>query len=366
MSPSDAEKPAGPVIVEYDDGPQAKPDRTPRAPAQDGPLVVEYTPDDGAGGNWDPADAPEITDEPGRPEGRAMVAATRAVAGRISWLGRLFWSAALGLVMLWAGTAAWDFAFALLDRNIWLGRAALVLGGLALLVALIFVVGELVALARLGRLDRIRAMAADALRDGDTDKARTATRRMATLYAGREEVRWGLSELAEVDAEAMDAATLLATAERDVLAPLDAAARAEIETACRQVATITAIVPLTLADVVVALTANLRMIRRMATIYGGRSGRLGSWRLMRAVATHLVATGAVGVADDMIGAVAGGGMVGKLSRRFGEGIVNGALTVRVGLAAMDVCRPLPFQALKRPSTTDVVRTALKGFFSKAT
>jgi len=63
---------------------------------------------------------------------------------------------------------------------------------------------------------------------------------------------------------------------------------------------------------------------------------------MRAVATHLIATGAVGVADDMIGTVAGGGLAAKLSRRFGEGIINGALTARVGLAAMDVCRPMAF------------------------
>ena len=82
------------------------------------------------------------------------------------------------------------------------------------------------------------------------------------------------------------------------------------------------------------------------------------------MATHLVATGAVGVADDMIGAMAGGGAVGKISRRFGEGVVNGALTARVGLAAMDVCRPLPFAVTTRPGTTEIVRRALQGFFGK--
>jgi len=48
-----------------------------------------------------------------------------------------------------------------------------------------------------------------------------------------------------------------------------------------------------MADVFTALTANLRMIRRIAEIYGGRSGAFGSWRLTRTVLTHLVATGAV-------------------------------------------------------------------------
>ena len=72
-------------------------------------------------------------------------------------------------------------------------------------------------------------------------------------------------------------------------------------------------------------------IRRIAEIYGGRSGTLGSWRLVRAVMTHLVATGAVAVGDDLIGSIGGGHLLSKLSRRFGEGLVNGALTARVGV-----------------------------------
>ena len=151
----------------------------------------------------------------------------------------------------------------------------------------------------------------------------------------------------------------------------DAAGRAPVlgvgdlalEAAAGQVATVTAIVPLALADIFTALTANLRMIRQIAEIYGGRSGTLGSWRLTRSVLTHLVATGAVAVGDDLIGSIAGGSVLSKLSRRFGEGIVNGALTARVGVAAMEVCRPLAFTTRKRPSVTGVVKAALAGLFS---
>jgi putative membrane protein len=151
-------------------------------------------------------------------------------------------------------------------------------------------------------------------------------------------------------------------AEREVLASLDNAALKEVEAAARQVATVTAMVPLALADVIGALTANLRMMRRVAEVYGGRGGFIGSWRLARAVMTHLVATGAVAVGDDMLEPLIGGGILGKLSRRFGEGLVNGALTARVGIAAIEVCRPLPFAAQKRPSARGVVQRALTGFF----
>ncbi|MGB8621736.1 MAG: YcjF family protein, partial [Paracoccaceae bacterium] len=161
-----------------------------------------------------------------------------------------------------------------------------------------------------------------------------------------------------------DADGLLGLAEAEMLAPLDKAALREVEVAARQVATVTALVPLALADLIAALSANLRMIRRIAEIYGGRSGTLGSWRITRAVLTHLVATGAVAVGDDMIHSIAGGGLVGKLSRRFGEGVVNGALTARVGVAAMEVCRPMPFIRVRRPSVTALVRRALTGLFGE--
>jgi putative membrane protein len=152
--------------------------------------------------------------------------------------------------------------------------------------------------------------------------------------------------------------------EAELMAPLDAAALREVEGAARQVATVTALVPLALADVATALFANLRMIRRVAEIYGGRSGTLGSWRLMRRVFGHLLATGAVALADDLIGSVAGGGILSKLSRRFGEGVVNGALTARVGLAAMELCRPMPFAALPRPGVTQTVSRALAGLIPR--
>ena len=57
----------------------------------------------------------------------------------------------------------------------------------------------------------------------------------------------------------------------------------------------------------------------------------------------------------------GGGVLAKLSRRFGEGLVNGALTARVGVAAIEVCRPLPFTALPRPKARNLIGRALRGF-----
>ena len=44
--------------------------------------------------------------------------------------------------------------------------------------------------------------------------------------------------------------------------------------------------------------------------------------------------------------------------------MNGALTARVGVAAIDVCRPLPFAALPRPKVSNLIGRALTGLFQK--
>ena len=57
--------------------------------------------------------------------------------------------------------------------------------------------------------------------------------------------------------------------------------------------------------------------------------------------------------------VLGHGLAAKLSARLGEGLLNGLLTARLGLAAVEVTRPLPFAALPRPVLSDLARDLLK-------
>lgn len=304
-----------------------------------------------------------VLDDDPPPQGQAMQTLAALAARRPSPLMRWFWRLLIALLTFILSVAAYDFLVGLIDRNAALGFAALALLGLFLAVCLAIVVREASALARLKRLDDMHSAVMRALTDLDAKAASSVTDRLLSLYAGRPDMRWAKERVMEQRAQAVDADTIIDVTERALLEPLDAAARAEIEAAARQVATVTALVPLALADVVAALTANLRMIRRIAEIYGGRSGFFGGWRLTRSVLTHLVATGAVAVGDDLISSVAGGGVLSRVSRRFGEGVINGALTARVGLAAMEVCRPLPFRALSRPSVTSIVQHALIGLFA---
>lgn len=329
-----------------------------------GPILIDLEGKEAAPG---PDSAPPVPDPemPVPPEGRAMQAVATLAARRPSRLARLFWGLLLTILGAVVSVAAWDFVTGLITRAPVLGYAVTGLISAFLLVLIVIALKELAAFSRLSRIDRLHRQAEEALGEEDLGKARAVVRDLTALYKGREDTRWGRDKLSDLQADQFDASALLGLAEVEVLAPLDAAAAREIEAAARQVATVTAVVPLAMADVMAALTANLRMIRRIAEIYGGRSGTLGSWRLARAVMSHLVATGAVAVGDDLIGSVAGGGVLSKISRRFGEGVVNGALTARVGVAAMEVCRPLPFTRGKRPSVTGLVKRALAGLFGRA-
>lgn len=294
-----------------------------------------------------------------------MQIAARLAARKPSRLMRLFWGLAAILVGAFMSLAAWTFITDLIVRYPLVGTMMSVLMVTFLLVLALVALRELAAFGRLSRLDGLRHTATQALAHDDLAAAREATDGLVRLYKGREDTRWGRERLAELRADQLDAAGLLNVAEREVLGPLDLAAQREVEAAARQVATVTALVPLALADVAAALTSNLRMIRRIAEVYGGRSGFFGSWRLTRAVLSHLVATGAVAVGDDMLEPILGGSLLGKLSRRFGEGLVNGALTARVGVAAMEVCRPLPFTDARRPKVRKIITASLGGLFGKS-
>lgn len=319
------------------------------------PFVMDS--DDSA----DPALAPPVPEA--LTDGRALQLAARLVRAQSgSGLGSWAIWAFGALFSFVISVSAWDFVTSLLVRNSVLGAVAFILVTVAIFVALIMAAREWAAFARMARLDHLRQRASAARDAHDLPAARSVADALVQLYSARPDLAWGRARLAERRGDLMDADGLLDLTEIELLTPLDQAARREIEASARQVAIVTALVPLALADVATALFANLRMIRRIAALYGGRSGTLGSWGLLRRVFSHLLATGALALGDDLIHTVAGGGVLSKLSRRFGEGVINGALTARVGVAAMELCRPMPFAALAKPRVTNLISRALAGVF----
>ncbi len=156
-----------------------------------------------------------------------------------------------------------------------------------------------------------------------------------------------------------DARDILTLAERELVEPLDRRAADEIANAARQVSMVTAVSPRALIDLVFVVFAGARLIRRVAAIYGGRPGTLGLLRIGRASIEHLLVTGGLAAGQAVAQQLIGQGLAARLSAKLGEGVLNGLMTARFGLAALAVCRPLPFIESKPPELTDVAAGLLK-------
>ena len=268
--------------------------------------------------------------------------------------GSIFLGALGGLVSLIASLWLYDWVLELLARDDWIGWATVGLLGLVLFAFLMIILRETTGLLRLGRLGKIRHEADSAARQNDKALAIDVTSRLKRFYAGREDLAWGLQRLAEHEHDIMNAEELLRLDERTLIAPLDPVARSIVAASAKRVSVVTAVSPNAVIDMLFVGTQNLRMLRKLATLYGARPGTLSLIKLARMVVTHIVLTGGIALGDDVIQQVIGHGLTAKLSARLGEGLFNGALTTRIGIAAIDVCRPLPYVEQQRPRFRELV------------
>jgi putative membrane protein len=268
--------------------------------------------------------------------------------------GSIFIGALGGLIGLLASIWLYEYVLALIARDDWIGWVAAGLLAIIVFALLMIILREAAGLLRLGRLGKIRHEADTAARQDDKPLAIDVANRLKRLYAGRKDVAWGLQRLAEHEHDIMNADELLRLTERSLVTPLDPFARTVVASSAKRVSVVTAVSPGALIDMLFVGAENLRMLRRLATLYGARPGTLSLFKLARMVVTHIVLTGGIALGDDVIHQVLGHGLTAKLSARLGEGLFNGALTTRIGIAAIDVCRPLPYLESQRPRFRELV------------
>ena len=299
---------------------------------------------------FDPPEPPTAQAEPVAP---AEVRTLPNLERGLRW-GSIFLGALGGLVSLLASLWLYDFVLELIARDDWIGWATVGLLATVLLALVMIVLREAGGLLRLDRLDKIRHEADSAARQNDKALAIDVSRRLKRFYAGREDLAWGLQRLAEHEHDIMNAEELLRLDERTLIAPLDPVARSIVASSAKRVSVVTAVSPNALIDMMFVAAQNLRMLRKLATLYGARPGTLSLLKLARMVVTHIVLTGGIALGDDVIQQVIGHGLTARLSARLGEGVFNGALTTRIGIAAIDVCRPLPYLEQQRPRFRELV------------
>lgn len=283
--------------------------------------------------------------------------------GKRSLLGSIFFGAFGVLVSLAVGLWTDRLIRDLFARAEWLGWLAAGMAAIAVLALLVILIREFLAIARLAKVEKLQKRALDAIARDDPTAARSVVDELSAFVAAKPETAAGRRALAELRGEIIDGGNLVRLAEAEILGPLDARAKVMILEAAKRVSLVTAVSPRALVDVAYVVFEAGRLIRRLSELYGGRPGTLGFFRLARSVLAHLAVTGSIAVGDSFVQQIVGHGLAARLSAKLGEGVINGMMTARIGIAAMETARPLPFSAARRPGLGDFL-SALTSFATR--
>lgn len=264
-------------------------------------------------------------------------ARTRNAAAR--WLIRF----GILFLILVIGVDAYSYLSVQFERSLTLGLVlSMALAGVVL--TLLWLVGrEIRDYRRLQEVSELRRLAEAALAEPGQGQAKKLVQRFADLYRTQPILQRRLSQFEESIADYHTNGEILDRFGRVVIKPMDAQAYAIINRYAVDTAIVTAISPFAALDVLLSLWRNTRMIRAIASHYGVRPGFTGSLTLLKYVLQNLVTAGASHYVSDALAEAMGSDLVGKLSQRFSQGVINGLMTVRLGLMAAEQCRPLPFQ-----------------------
>lgn len=272
-----------------------------------------------------------------------------------SWLSTLLWGALSLLVSLYLVDAAWDLVARMQAKSPLFGQVALALVALVGVLLVLFLLRESFALLRMRKVDRLRDAVKAARETLDSASARAAVSALSDFYARDAHCAQARAEISRALGEIHDPATLLDIAERALMSAKDKAAREAIASAVQRVSVFTAVSPRAIVDIAFVLAQMVALIRKLSEIYGGRASGYALWRLLRRIASSLAITGGVAVADTLMGQILGAGLAARLSAKLGEGVLNGVLLARVGIAALHACRPMDFVANPPVILSEVVK-----------
>jgi putative membrane protein len=129
---------------------------------------------------------------------------------------------------------------------------------------------------------------------------------------------------------------------RNVLSQVDQKALKEIAKFSSESVVLVALSPIAIIDMLLMLWRNLRLVNKIAALYGLKLSYWSRVKLIKQVINNMAYAGASELVADLGADLLGAELLGKLSARMAQGLGAGMLTARLGLKAIHLCRPIPF------------------------
>lgn len=152
--------------------------------------------------------------------------------------------------------------------------------------------------------------------------------------------------------------------EHNVLTPIDKIAIKQVTNNASAAGVMIAVSPFAMLDMFIVLWRNIRLMNQVSEIYGLHLGYWGRVKLIRNIFNNMVYAGAAEILSDAGNYALGAGITGKLSTRVAQGLGAGVLTSRIGIKAMEQCRPLSWSADNKPGIANISKQLLTELNSK--
>lgn len=233
----------------------------------------------------------------------------------------------------------------------WISLGASAAGGLIIFAGVGAVVTEWRRLYRLRERAEERDVARALLSSHGMDKGRAFCEKIAA-QAGLDRdhpalIRWQTA-LHETHSD-REVVELYAKLVQPVL---DRQARRDISRYAAESALMIAVSPLALVDMAFIAWRNIKLINQIAHIYGIELGYFSRLRLFRLVLINIAFAGATELIREVGMDWMSQDIAARLSARAAQGIGAGLLTARLGIKAMELCRPLPWIENDKPKLGD--------------
>lgn len=134
-----------------------------------------------------------------------------------------------------------------------------------------------------------------------------------------------------------------------VLSPMDKQARQLIAKHARDNAVIVALSPIAVVDVLMIAWRNFALINKITKIYGMELGYFSRLHLFKMVIKNMVFAGTT----ELVAGMLSHNVLRKLFGQAIQGLGVGILTARLGIKAMEFCRPITFIELEKPSLKEM-------------